>query len=93
MRQVLSWRFAAVLVFVALLGCTYAVYERVPRAFIPDDDQGYIMFIVQSPQGASLTYTRDICAKVEETLSHVPEITGAFSIAGFSFTGNAPLPP
>jgi HAE1 family hydrophobic/amphiphilic exporter-1 len=27
---------------------------------------------------------------VEETLSHVPEITGAFSIAGFSFTGNAP---
>jgi HAE1 family hydrophobic/amphiphilic exporter-1 len=54
-RQVLSWRFAAILVFVALLGCTYVVYERVPRAFIPDDDQGYIMFIVQSPQGASLT--------------------------------------
>jgi hydrophobic/amphiphilic exporter-1 (mainly G- bacteria), HAE1 family len=89
-RQVLGWRFAAVLVFLALLGCTYLVYARVPRAFIPDDDQGYIMFIVQSPQGASLTYTRDICAKVEETLSHVPEITGAFSIAGFSFSGNAP---
>jgi hydrophobic/amphiphilic exporter-1 (mainly G- bacteria), HAE1 family len=89
-RQVLGWRFAAVLVFVGLLGCTYLVYQRVPRAFIPDDDQGYIMFIVQSPQGASLTYTRDICAKVEETLSHVPEITGAFSVAGFSFSGNAP---
>ena len=89
-RQVLGWRFAAVLVFVALLGCTYLVYQRVPRAFIPDDDQGYIMFIVQSPQGASLTYTRDVCAKVEETLSHVPEITGAFSVAGFSFSGNAP---
>jgi HAE1 family hydrophobic/amphiphilic exporter-1 len=89
-RRVLGWRFAAVLVFMGLLGCTYLVYQRVPRAFIPDDDQGYIMFIVQSPQGASLTYTRDICAKVEEALSHVPEITGAFSIAGFSFTGNAP---
>ena len=89
-RRVLGWRFAAVLVFVGLLGCTYLVYQRVPRAFIPDDDQGYIMFIVQSPQGASLTYTRDVCAKVEEALTHVPEITGAFSIAGFSFTGNAP---
>ena len=89
-RRVLGWRFAAVFVFVALLGCTYLVYQRVPRAFIPDDDQGYIMFIVQSPQGASLTYTRDVCAKVEETLSHVPEITGAFSVAGFSFSGNAP---
>jgi len=90
LRQVLGWRFATALVFLALLGCTYLVYERVPRAFIPEDDQGYIMFIVQSPQGASLTYTRDICALVEERLTHVPEITGAFSVAGFSFTGNAP---
>jgi hydrophobic/amphiphilic exporter-1 (mainly G- bacteria), HAE1 family len=90
LRHVLGWRLAATVVFLALLGCTYLVYERVPRAFIPEDDQGYIMFIVQSPQGASLTYTRDICAKVEEQLSKVPEITGAFSVAGFSFTGNAP---
>jgi HAE1 family hydrophobic/amphiphilic exporter-1 len=90
LQHVLGRRLAATAVFLALLGCTYLIYERVPRAFIPEDDQGYIMFIVQSPQGASLTYTRDICAKVEEQLSHVPEITGAFSIAGFSFTGNAP---
>ena len=89
-QDVIGWRFASVLVFLALLGCTYFVYQSVPRAFIPDDDQGYIMFLVQSPQGASLTYTRDICAKVEEMLSHVPEITGTFSIAGFSFGGNAP---
>ena len=90
LQHVLGWRLVATVVFLLLLGCTYLIYERVPRAFIPEDDQGYIMFIVQSPQGASLTYTRDICAKVEEQLSHVPEITGAFSIAGFSFTGNAP---
>jgi len=90
LNHVLGWRFAATMVFLALLGCTYLIYERVPRAFIPEDDQGYVMFIVQSPQGASLTYTRDICAKVEEQLSKVPEITGAFSVAGFSFTGNAP---
>jgi hydrophobic/amphiphilic exporter-1 (mainly G- bacteria), HAE1 family len=90
LQHVLGWRLAAAVVFLALLAGTYLIYERVPRAFIPEDDQGYIMFIVQSPQGASLTYTRDICAKVEEQLSHVPEITGAFSVAGFSFTGNAP---
>ena len=89
-RHVLGWRFAAVLVFLALLGLTYFVYQSVPRAFIPEDDQGYIMFIVQAPQGASLTYTRDICAKVEEQLSHVPEVTGVFSVTGFSFAGNAP---
>ena len=89
-KLALGWRFASVLVFLALLACTYLIYVRVPRAFIPEDDQGYIMFIVQSPQGASLTYTRDVCTKVEEALYKVPEITGVFSVTGFSFTGNAP---
>ena len=90
LKHVIGWRLAAAAAFLALLGCTYLVYERVPRAFIPEDDQGYIMFVVQSPQGASLTYTRDVCAAVEQQLAKVPEITGAFSVAGFSFTGNAP---
>lgn len=89
LKQILGWRMAATAVFLALLACTYLIYQRVPRAFIPEDDQGYIMFIVQSPQGASLTYTRDVCAQVEEALSHVPEVTAAFSVAGFSFSGNA----
>jgi HAE1 family hydrophobic/amphiphilic exporter-1 len=87
--HLLGWRFAAVVVFLALLGCTFFIYQSVPRAFIPEDDQGYIMFIVQSPQGASLSYTREVTAQVEKALSQVPEITGVFSVTGFSFTGNA----
>jgi hydrophobic/amphiphilic exporter-1 (mainly G- bacteria), HAE1 family len=89
-RRVIGWRFATLALFLAVLGATYWIYQTVPRAFIPEDDQGYLIFIVQAPQGASLTYTRDICAKVEETLSHVPEIDGAFTVAGFSQAGNAP---
>ena len=90
LRRVIGWRFATLLLFFAVLGATYWLYQRVPRAFIPEDDQGYLVFIVQAPQGASLTYTRDVCAKVEETLSHVPEIDGAFTVAGFGPAGSAP---
>ena len=89
-RHVIGWRFAALLVFVAVLGATYWIYQIVPRAFIPEDDQGFIMFIIQAPQGASLTYTRDICAKVEQVLMKTPEIAAAFTVAGFSQAGNAP---
>src|SRR5882757_4114609 len=90
LRQAIGWRFAALLLFVGVLGATYWVYQLVPRAFIPEDDQGYIMFIIQAPQGASLTYTRDVCAQVEQVLAKVPEIVGAFTVAGFSQAGNAP---
>ncbi len=88
-RRALHWRVASLAVFLALLGATYALYQRVPRAFIPEDDQGYLMFIVQAPQGASLSYTRDICGKAEEVISRDPEINGVFTIVGFSFSGAA----
>jgi hydrophobic/amphiphilic exporter-1 (mainly G- bacteria), HAE1 family len=90
LRSVLGWRLGALGVFFAALGLTYWLYNRVPRAFIPEDDQGYLMFIVQAPQGASLTYTRDICGKAEEVISRDPEIDGVFSIVGFGAAGSAP---
>src|SRR5271154_322021 len=89
-KHVIGWKWAAVLVFFAALGLTYWIYNKVPRAFIPEDDQGYIIVAVQAPQGASLQYTVAICAKVEEALSHAPEIAGAFSLPGFSQFGGAP---
>ena len=89
-RRVLNLRYAALVLFMALLGCTYVVYQRVPRAFLPEDDQGYIMFIVQAPQGASLAYTRDICNETEKLILRDPEIEGVFSIVGFGAGGTAP---
>ncbi len=90
LRTILGWRLAALAAFFAALGLTYWLYNHVPRGFIPEDDQGYLIIAVQAPQGASLQYTRDICAKVEEALSKVPEIEGAFSLPGFSQSGSAP---
>jgi hydrophobic/amphiphilic exporter-1 (mainly G- bacteria), HAE1 family len=89
-RHVIGWRFAAIVVFFAALAATYWIYNRVPRAFIPEDDQGYIIVSVQAPQGASLQYTTDVCGQVEAALSQQPEILGAFSLPGFSFFGSAP---
>ena len=88
-RWAMDWRLASLLLFFGLLGCTYWLYQRVPRAFIPEDDQGYLMFIVQAPQGASLTYTRDICGKAEEVISRDPEVDGVFTIVGFGAAGSA----
>jgi HAE1 family hydrophobic/amphiphilic exporter-1 len=88
-RRAMNWRLTSLLLFFVLLGCAYWLYQRVPRAFIPEDDQGYLMFIVQAPQGASLTYTRDICGKAEEVISREPEIEGVFTIVGFGAAGSA----
>src|SRR5207253_3414636 len=77
-------------VFLALLGATYFVYQRVPRAFLPEDDQGYVIFVVQAPQGASLSYTRDICARADQIIERDPEVEGVFTIVGEGTAGSAP---
>jgi HAE1 family hydrophobic/amphiphilic exporter-1 len=88
-RRVAEHTVPALLVFAVVLGGAIFLYQRIPKGFIPEDDQGYLMVIVQAPQGASLAYTQELCAKVEESVSHIPEVTGAFTVVGFSFTGNA----
>ncbi len=88
-RRVAEHRVLALLAFALVLAGAIVLYLRIPRGFIPEDDQGYLMVIVQTPQGASLAFTQDVCAKVEESVSHIPEVTGAFTVVGFSFTGNA----
>ena len=87
---VLRWKYAGLLAFAGALGLAAFLYLRIPQGFIPEDDQGYLIIAVQTPQGASLQFTQDVCSQVEEVISKVPEIDGAFTIVGFGFSGSAP---
>jgi HAE1 family hydrophobic/amphiphilic exporter-1 len=83
-------KWAVALVFVALLGATYFVYNRVPSAFIPEEDAGYFISIVQTPPGASLEYTSNVTKEAEKILMATPEVESVFSILGTGFSGSAP---
>ena len=79
-----------IILFLAALAGAGWLYVHVPRGFIPEEDAGYLIIAIQAPQGASLAYTTNIAGQAEAVLSKFPEIEGAFSAAGFSFSGGAP---
>lgn len=83
-------RFKAlvVLLFIASLGLTGWLYLHVPTAFLPEEDQGYFITIIQGPEGVSLNYTSDVMSKVEKEVLKIPEVRGTFAIGGFGFSGN-----
>jgi hydrophobic/amphiphilic exporter-1 (mainly G- bacteria), HAE1 family len=89
LRLFLRFRLVAALLFFALLGLTYVMFQRVPKGFVPNEDQGYFIIAVQAPSGASLEYTEGITQQVQKILQDIPEVEGIFAIAGFSFTGSA----
>lgn len=95
MRQGYQWSVTrltrlkgiVILLFIGTLVLTGWLYTRVPQAFLPDEDQGYIITIIQGPEGASLNYTSDVMTKVEKQLLQVPETRATFAIGGYNFNG------
>jgi HAE1 family hydrophobic/amphiphilic exporter-1 len=89
-RGALRFRYAVLLLFAIGLFATWTVFRMVPSSFVPQEDEGYFMSIVQAPAGASLEYSTAIAEQAEKILQNDPDIVAVFSVMGFSFTGAAP---
>src|SRR6187401_3119571 len=76
--------------FAVGLGITFWLFKTVPSAFVPDEDEGYFITVIQAPAGASLQYTTNVAKQAEAILFKDPDIQAAFSVVGFSFSGAAP---
>ncbi len=81
-------KFLVLVVFAALLVTTGWLYNIVPQAFLPEEDQGYFITIIQGPEGVSLNYTSNAVRQVEQEILKLPEVVGTFAIGGFGFSGS-----
>lgn len=77
-------RLGVMLGFAGLLYATYAAVETVPRGFIPLQDQGYAIVVVQLPDGASLNRTDEVVLRASEIVRETPGVLDAVGFAGFS---------
>jgi HAE1 family hydrophobic/amphiphilic exporter-1 len=86
---VVKWRYAFLVLFVAGLSATVYTYNHVPTAFVPVEDQGYFLILVQTPPGASLSYTTDFADQGTKIVQQDPDVYGTFSVMGFSLSGGS----
>ena len=82
LRAFLRFRLAAVVLFLAGLGLTFVIFQRVPTGFVPDEDQGYFPVVIQAPPGASADYVRHIEDQVSAIMRQMPEVENIFAITG-----------
>ena len=85
----LQLRYLLLLVFFAGMGATVWIYQHVPTGFIPQEDQSFLMVIVQAPPGSSLAYTGALADRAEVIIGQNHDIAGAFSVVGFSLSGGS----
>jgi HAE1 family hydrophobic/amphiphilic exporter-1 len=76
------------LVFVVLVGLTAWWYMTLPTGFLPVEDQGYVITLVQLPDAASLERTEKVVNKIESILKETKGVYTWFVLGGFSFIDN-----
>jgi len=84
-RLLLRHVLIVLVVFAGLIALTVAGFQRLPSAFLPDEDQGYFFVNVQLPPAAALTRTGDVMKQVADILKQTPGIRSVVAIGGFSF--------
>ena len=75
------------IVFVALSVLCGVLMVRLPSSFVPEEDQGYAMAIVQLPPGATLQRTTRVFSQIRGIVQDLDGFEGMMQIAGFSYVG------
>ena len=87
--QVLRFRYVVLMLFVCGLAGTVYLYQHVPSAFLPTEDQNYLLCIVQTPPGASLSYTTQVADNAVKVIRQNQDVYGTFAVMGFSLSGGS----
>ena len=89
-RRMLARSGRFLLIYAALAGAMALLYARVPSSFLPDEDQGVLFTIVQTPVGATQQRTQKVMEQVESHYlkNESKHIESTFAVQGFSFAGS-----
>ncbi len=72
--------------YAGLIGLTGLQFYETPKGFIPDQDQGYLITIVQLPPGASLARTDEVLHRLIQAALDTPGIAHVVPFAGLDAT-------
>jgi HAE1 family hydrophobic/amphiphilic exporter-1 len=88
---VLGWRKSCLAAFAVIVVVMVFLYLRMPTAFLPDEDQGTVMTMVQLPVGSTLEQTQDVMADAQRYFlsAHKDAVESVMAMSGIGFAGRA----
>jgi len=76
-------------VYLVLVGAMIFLFTSTPTSFLPDEDQGTLITVVQTPPGTTAENTEKVLRKAEDYFlnAEAKNVDSVFSVRGFSFAG------
>lgn len=88
--RLMSQGCRVMLVFGVIVAVLAFAFNRLPSAFLPEEDQGYFMAGIQLPADATTERTLDVVKAYEKHVMARPGVQTNMSILGFGFSGSGP---
>lgn len=87
--HILQRRGRYLLIYVAVVAVLGLVFMRLPSAFLPEEDQGIMLAMIQLPSGSTQEQTLEVIKKIEDYYREEESdvVESIFAVAGFSFAG------
>jgi hydrophobe/amphiphile efflux-1 (HAE1) family protein len=85
-RRLVRGLAVVVAVYIALIVAAGVEFSRAPTGFIPEQDQGYLITVVQLPPGASLERTEKVVKQAVDIILKTPGIEHVAPFAGLDAT-------
>ncbi|RUR52553.1 efflux RND transporter permease subunit [Aeromonas veronii] len=89
-RKVIKQGVRYSLIYGAMLAVLAVLFMRMPTSFLPEEDQGVIMSMVQLPVGATKQRTEVVLADMRDYFlkNEKDNVDSVLTVAGFSFAGS-----
>ena len=75
------------LIYAIVIAGLLFLFPKLPSSFLPDEDQGVVLTLVQLPPNATLERTDHVIDTMTDYFMKQKAIESIFSVSGFSFTG------
>ncbi len=86
-RKILAKTGRYLLVYAVIFAAMGWLFAMLPGSFLPEEDQGYFINVIQLPAGATNERTLEVLNQVEQHYLKMPEVEHVIGVAGFSFFG------
>ncbi|MCX9132799.1 efflux RND transporter permease subunit [Aeromonas veronii] len=89
-RKVIKQGVRYSLIYGAMLAVLYVLFKLLPTSFLPDEDQGVVMSMVQLPVGATKQRTEVVLADMRDYFlkNEKDNVDSVLTVSGFSFAGS-----
>jgi hydrophobe/amphiphile efflux-1 (HAE1) family protein len=83
-RRLLRLSIVSILLVAGFGFGAFTVANRIPAGFLPQEDQGAFITLIQLPDGASVARTSRVVRELEAKVRSLPQVRDAVAIVGFS---------